>query len=284
MFTTFPSIRLLFPALLSALALGAAPATLPARAAPCAPSFKAIHDFRVGDEFQYRIWKRNPGEEAVRRNLGTLTIRKYRIVSRADSGGTTAYGILGIARVTQMEGGGFVLSHAGAAIDETLRFTDSAGHRLNRCHDDIVPFPEAGPDSDLHTRLRIDSTEAHRFRIVSPDAKLKLLGGIIGARVGDTAIHPIMDAYYSFTYAEGLGLIERIEGGGVAGIGYSEELTGYVRDGKTHGLVTPDDSLVVSIRAMPVRKRPAAAWPFAKNGVHFDLRGRHIPFPALPMR
>lgn len=270
-------------AVMAALTLGT---TVPASAqgAPCAPSFKAIHDFKVGDIFQYRIWKRS-GDPNSLLARGTETIRKYRIITRQDSGDVTTYGLFGLARISEMENGR-VLSSTLAPYSEDLRFVDSAGHRLNRCHGDIVPFPELGAFSGAHTRVRIVAADTQRFRLARPGEKLKILGEELGVRIDDTTLVPIMDAAFSLTYAEGLGLIERSEGG-MMSIGYSEALTGYVRNGKTHGVLDPTLVVVLGVRPGAARDRPVSAlsaWPFVQGEEAFDLRGRRTPFRVAPLR
>lgn len=273
-------------ALLSAIAFWIAASPARVQGAPCEPSFRAIHDFKVGDVFQYRIWRRT-GDPGMLLARGTETIRQYVIASRRDSAESVTYGISGLARASEMENGR-VLSSSTAPFSETLRFVDSAGHRLNRCHGDIVPFPELSQDPRVRTRLRAVPADTQRFRLARPGETIKILGEEVGTLVGDTALAPIMDALFSLAYAEGLGLLERIEGGGpMLQVGYSETLTGFIRDGKVHGVLAPDLAVTLAIRSEADRARPAPgamSWPFRQGDAAFDLRGRRVRQSGLPWR
>lgn len=60
---------------------------------------------------------------------------------------------------------------APSSFHDTLRFVDSAAHRLNGCDGDIVPFPESESSSEwVHTRLRVvpAGTQPFRFAFPSP--------------------------------------------------------------------------------------------------------------------
>lgn len=255
-------------------------------AAACAPTFKEIHDYKPGDIFQYRIWRRSsePGSLLSR---GTETIRKYLIHSRQDSGEAILYRISGLARTSEMENGR-VLSSTTTPFQETLRLVDSAGRRLDRCHGDIVPFPELASDPRNATRVRIAPADTQRFRFVDPAVNLKSFGHEVGIPVNDTALSPIMDVYFGFTYAPGLGLLERFHGGGMMlQVSYSETLTGYIRGGKTYGVLDPTLPVVLSIRPGAARGLPDAAlsaWPLVQGGEAYDLRGRRAPLPVAPLR
>lgn len=274
-----------FPALLSALVLWTPVLSAQAQGAPCAPDFRAIHDFKVGDVFQYRIWRRS-GDPMTLLARGTETIRKYRIHSRRDSGDAILYGVSGSARTSRLVNG-HPDSTSTASFVDTLRFVDSAGNRLDRCHGDIVPLPEFSGIPMTYTRLQAVPADTQRFRLARAGETIKILGQEIGTRTGDTTLSPIMDAYFTMAYARGLGLIERSEGGMMVPVAYSETLTGYVRDGKTFGVVSSDQELPLplSIReAGKARPAPAATtWWLARDAAAFDLRGRRMPQPVLQL-
>lgn len=262
------------------LVLAAALRISVAQPAPCAPTFRAIHDFQVGDVFQYREWQHD-NNWSNRKVVETF--RKVRITSRHDSAGTLTYGIHSISRTNETLGNQPATSSSSFS-DDILRHVDSASHRLNACHWSIVPFPEMR--DPMHTRVEILQANINLFPLARPGQILKVLGRYIGSRTGDTTMAYLADAGYTLVYAEGLGLVAVRIGGGPGGISHTEDLIGHVRGTDTIGVVWKDVDLVsVSIRRSPAqglasRSAPGRPWTF--GNATFDLLGRRLSVPVRP--
>jgi hypothetical protein len=256
------------------MALGTA--GLPARAAPCEPGFRAIHDFQVGDVFQFRD---QGGAQFAAGNMLWEEFRKYRIVSKEGTPQERTYRILGLSRRSAAYPNG-LKDTTYSPIDDSLRLVDSAGHSLNGCAGDTVPMPSPGYG---FTRIEAAQGDTGWFALAGATLRMKRLGYQEVRRPED----PIFDGPRpTRIYAEGLGLVRE-------SIGYLSSparfhiLIGYVRDGRTVGVVFPDEQLlpVTPIRIQPAAgPAPRAGIAAGRPGSPFDLRGRRLAIPQARAR
>lgn len=257
------------PAFLALCPVGA----IPARAVACEPDLLAIHDFQVGQVFQYRDeW----GMQLARGTMDSEEYRKYRITSMAETPQSRTYRIQGLSRRSNTYPSG-LKDTTYAVLDETLSVADSAGHPLNGCPGDTVPMPYPGSG---FTRVEAGQGDTRWFALAEPSLRMKRLGHQEVRMPGG----PVVDGPRpTRTYAEGLGLVQET----VSYLSLPSRLrtlTGYVRDGRIVGSILPDEQLRPQA---PVPILPASG--FARRAgitgagptAFFDLRGRRLAFPRL---
>lgn len=197
----------------------------------CGPGVREIFDFHVGDVFQYRIY----GQTLDGILHFEEVIRKYKVAARNESGFIRTYDITGLVSHSTIDKGVLVSKTYGSET-KTVAYLDTAGSPFNGCAGAIVPMTS---DPSLVTRVEELRGDTSAFPLAKPGLRMKAYGRVLGI-LRDTAIGPIADADQRETYAEGLGLVSAYYGG----IGpYSRTaLIGYVKDGDTVGVISPDSS------------------------------------------
>jgi hypothetical protein len=280
--STFPfripryALRLPFLAALPALqALGPA-WPQPAPAAACDPSFPAIHDFQVGDVFQYRI---QGGAQFAAGEAKWDELRKYRISAKEGTPQARTYRIAGLSRRYAAYPNGLKDTTYGI-IEDSLRLVDSVEHPLNGCAGDTVPVPDPGYG---FTRIEVARGDTGWFALAEPSLLMKRLGGQEVPMPGQ----PVFDGPRpTRIYAEGLGMV----GESVAYLSTSarvQSLTGYVRAGRTVGAIVPDAQLQAGT---PIRVRPVSDQTRGdriaggRRTASFDAWGRRLAVPRIRAR
>lgn len=236
-----------------------------AGAAPCAPGNAAIHDFQVGDIFQYRY-------EAYLYSAGILkheAWRKVRVFSKSGAPQARNYAVEIRTRYDVVRADGS-RTRTYSAKDSTLFYADSAGHSLNFCAGDTVPSPSPGFG---HTTVEAAEGDTGWYPLAKPGIRMKRVGKRQFFLPGEPAVVDASQPIH--VYAEGLGLVHRTVSG-FFGPWITETLAGYSKAGDNRGVVLSDEELSqpVAIRG-PVAAR-SGAWAgrpgSAKEG--FDLTGR----------
>lgn len=238
-----------------------------AGAAPCSPGYLAMHEFQVGDVFQYRA----KGGYNFTKPVTTLDIRKVRIVSKSETSQSRIYVAEVLYRNQGFTDSGPLSVWTGQSLD-TLAYLDSAGHSVNGCHGEVVPMPAPGWGL---TRIEVGQGDTGWFTLASTNLRMKRFEERV-LRPGDE----IIDApVYTVTYAEGLGAVRTAWGPGLTQPPSQTLLTGYIRNGARTGEVTPDQELLnpVSLHPSPPRDRTLHPEKFATlPQTTFDLRGRSL--------
>lgn len=246
-------------AIFFAFALGvaaAAPSPAPkAVADSCGPSYLEIYDFKIGDVFQYsRLFASNAG----RRSFDA----KYTVLAKEAFPDGFRYQVSGLTKTFSYP----ALPRDGyGQTSETWEFRDSLPHRsLDGCRNEVVRFPQSGPEAisfgpsgEYYTRIGIWPCDTLDFGLSTCSDKLKVFGALKGSRpinvysdtLGTSA--PIIELFAA--YARGLGMVRKefdfLEGQ------ESLRLKGFIRNGRTFGVVDPDDFFRVTVA---LGSRPAA--------------------------
>ncbi|MBW8888007.1 MAG: hypothetical protein JF616_09650 [Fibrobacteres bacterium] len=268
-----------------ALALGFLGVLLPSIAAraqtttpACGPGVREIFDFHVGDIFQYRIYSQDP----VGMGHNKEVIRKYEVVSRNESGFIRTYDFSGLESRRSLIGN-VVAEQSYNDYQETRAYLDTAGSPFNGCPGEIVRMI---PDPDLniragggYTRVQALRGDTSKFALAGPDLRMKAYGGRELGRVQDSVIIPVLDWDEEGTYAEGLGLVYAY----FRSLGpYTRvDLVGYVKDGDTVGVVSPDTSFrhTTALHSPAARRTGAGSLSAEAGGVlsAYDAQGRQLP-------
>ena len=250
----------------------------------CGPDFSTIHDFKVGDVFErYSVkWSWHP--EVNDDVHFSKIIRKYTVVSAQKSGKAKTYDISGIElRINGFWKGGetHTAGKSSRNFQERLEYIDSGTNFLNQCKGEIVSADTSDSDATLiKTKIQVASGVSNEFPLGDDSTSLKWIGGEeLGKYAEDgTMDGKIVDVTFKAVYAKELGLVSYRSGGGFS-FPFTDEvkLTGYVKNGRTVGIVTPDHVLmdVTAIRnknfANSLETRMASK---TKSGYQFDVLGR----------
>jgi hypothetical protein len=209
----------------------------------CGPNFSTIHDFKVGDVFERHSleWEMDPNGIV----LYSKTIRKSKVVSLQKTGNAMAYDISGIeVRIHGFWKGGETRSAGN--FQERLEYIDSGSNFLNKCKGEIVSADISGTDANrTKTKIQVASGISEHFPLAGDSASLKWIGGEELGTYGDdgTLIGRISDGTFKAVYAKGLGLVDLSSGGGLFPFTDEVKLTGYIKNGRTVGIITPDHLL-----------------------------------------
>ena len=236
----------------------------------CGPGVREIFDFHVGDVFQYRIYSQTLD--------GILhfeeVIRKYKVVSRNESGFIRTYDFTGLVSHSTMASG-VLVSRTYGSETKTAAYLDTVGSPFNACAGAIVPMTS---DPAFVTRAEELRGDTSAFPLAKPGLRMKAYGRVLG-KLQDTAIVRLPDLDQRETYAEGLGLVSAYYGG--YGPYSQTSLIGYVKDGDTVGVISPDSSFLHPDALIPPAARRTGpegrAGTAAQASPVYDAAGRCMP-------
>lgn len=244
-------------------------------ASGCAPGWREIFDFQVGDVFQIRSFHENfpLGEHP---NLETL--RKYRVISRQDSGASRTYVFRGWEKRTQSYYGAVdPVRIDTAAYSETRTYRDTANDPFDGCSGSLVPMPHTGPPDQLYTQVETHTGDTAVFPLAQAGLRMKTYGRRLG-EMRDTSVAWLADVDLLETYAEGLGMVSAFYGGyDAASTRYS--LVGYAKGGDTVGVVSPDWSFwhPIALKSPVTNRLGSARDAMGAKLATYDSQGRHAP-------
>jgi hypothetical protein len=230
-----------------------------AAAAPSSPGNLAMHEFQVGDVFQYRA----QGGYVMTMPVTTIGTRKHRIVSKAETPLSRTYVVDVLYRTEGFTDNGPLSVLTGRYLD-TLSYLDSSGHGLNGCPGEVVPMPAPGAG---RTRVEAVQGDTGWFALASPGLRMKRFR----ERISNPG-EPVVDApTYAVVYAEGLGAVGTTVGPGLTQPASKEVMTGYIRNGTVTGEVSSDQHLLQTVSIRPTRPRT----DIGIRGCRRWGRGRH---------
>jgi len=244
-----------------------------ASASACLPGVREIFDFHVGDVFQYLLIK--PGDVP---GTSLEIVRKYRVVSRNESGSTLTYDFSGFEARTSLKNG-IEVGKTYPNYSETRAYRDTAHSPFNGCPGDYVPMTSA-PDMD--TRVEALRGDTSVFHLAGPGLRMKTYGRTLG-KWQDNVFNQVVDGEQRETYAEGLGLVSGSYGGYPTPPD-TTSLIGYVKGGDTVGVVTPDSSFWTTTALNAPAARRTGKFLQGDGGVTpaYDAQGR--AWPAMGAR
>lgn len=232
----------------------------------CTPDFKEVYNFQIGDVFQY--------VEESSTSIGglyptTKITSKYSIESKTANGDTLMYSISGIRRTDSWCAGNPTSdpicdpSSYSEFFNETLVYIDSAMHFLNRCKDELVSgFSEdinSISDSVVYTKIQIQIEDTNHVKIIGGP------GNLFTYNANDSLI-TIDYAEFKDVYARNLGKISHelwfFE------VNESKYLQGYINNGDTTGVISPDENLIVSTNTI-IKQDVLKIYPNPTDGVIF---------------
>jgi hypothetical protein len=261
-----------------ALALGFLSLLLPSIAAraqtttpACGPGVREIFDFHVGDIFQYRIYS----QAAQGMGHYAEVIRKYKVVSRNESGFIRTYDFSGWESHSSLLES-TLLEKSFNSYQGTGTYLDTAHSPFNGCPGEIVTMTN---EPGLDTRVEAFQGDTSVFPLARPGLRMKAFGRVLGRR-RDTTLVPIPDAGgEAETFAEGLGLVSASHGG--LGPFSHTYLVGYVKGRDTVGVVSPDSSFwhTTALPSPAARRTGSAILSADAGGVisAYDAQGRQLP-------
>lgn len=244
-------------------------------ASGCAPGWRQLFDFQVGDVFQVRDFHENfpLGEHP---NLETL--RKYRVISRRDSGASRTYVFGGWEKRTQSYyGSANPVQVDTARYSETRIYRDTANDPFEGCSGSLVPMPHTGPHDQLYTQVETHTGDTAVFPLARAGLRMKTYGRRLG-EMRDTSVAWLVDVDLLETYAEGLGMVSAFYGGyDAASTSYS--LVGYVKGGDTVGVVSPDSNFWYPIALNPpeAHRMGSVRNAMGTRQSAYDAQGRLAP-------
>lgn len=246
----------------------------------CGPGVREIFDFHVGDVFQYRTVGTVPYPGGS--GFFNETIRKYKVVSRNESGFIRTYDLSSLEFNATLRNG-VLQSRTYSDHAETRAYFDTAGSPFNGCAGAIVPMTSSDQsyvsngNPVIVTRVEELRGDTSAFPLAKPGLRMKAYGRVQGMRQ-DTVIAPIPDAGPVETYAEGLGLVSADYGYTIGGAHTRTLLIGYVKDGDTVGVVSPDSSFwhPSALNPPTARRSGARGLPGAEAGPAYDAAGRFV--------
>lgn len=237
------------------------------------PDTREFYDFQVGDVFQYR-------RESFAFSNTTETIRKVKILNREEQDSSIVYSINEIrSSVSYSFTAPPFYSYSNIDRDWTIDLTyDSPLNFLNEMYpQQLFDLYEGwdtfcgAPDDGIYTPVKIE--------------KDSVTGRIIKSMANNTAdsydnvffflddnSDILMNGYcIAYTLREHMtGLGEVYNEGEIIDNGYVERLVGYIKDGDTTGIITPD-AVILSLENESLKKSSAIIHPNFSNGF-FQLK------------
>lgn len=197
----------------------------------CSPGVKDIYNFAPGDIFQYR-YQMDDFTTGIGIPITEIVLTRIKILEKEDTGDSLRY----LRQVHQysyqkvFNGPIDRTNENRKEFTDTLVIIDSVNHKLNTCQDSLVLISSDDPILAIYG---ITDTLFARTNIFSDEKSKKAFGGwdnIFVLRNNHLEPGP-GDFNFEEIYAEGLGLTWVTSW--FFEIAYSEELTGYVKDGDT---------------------------------------------------
>jgi hypothetical protein len=236
----------------------------------CSPGVREIFDFHVGDIFQYRIYS-----QAIE-GMGHYSeiIRKYKVVSRNESGFIRTYDFSGWESHSSLLEK-VLIEKSFNSYQGTGTYLDTMNSPFNGCPGEIVSMTDG---QGLDTRVEAFLGDTSVFPLAGPSLRMKRYGYQLGWRK-DTAIVRIIDGNGTLeTYAEGLGLVSA----SYTSLGPFTRtyLVGYVKGGDTVGVVSPDSSFwhTTSLQSPAALRTGSGGFTTGAEGIRsaYDAQGRQI--------
>ncbi|MBW8887346.1 MAG: hypothetical protein JF616_06245 [Fibrobacteres bacterium] len=288
------------------MANAAGPNALSAAADSCGPSYLDIYDFQVGDVFQY---SRSRWDAGGGNGQYAGDDRKYTILSKDAHPDGYRYQVRGLIRSWSFTPAN---NQQFGSFNGTWLFTDSlAKPSLNACEDQVAKmlygsFPPGPPRATgYYTRVHIAIGDTFDIRFLTDTTRLKYFGAPITSQYPNNNLYvdsagnillgeqgPIENGPLTYleVYAAGLGIVHSENAEFESSPKMS--MTGYIRNGVTHGKVESDSAfgVTVAIRAPspegmthPDPYRPSEIDPFlfsaGKSGLRDPLGRRAQSFP-----
>lgn len=209
----------------------------------CGPNFQEVYNFNIGDVFQYvNLSYKSAGGAG----LTEKTTTKYTVTSKTLNGDTITYTIDGIRNIdyycARDEINWCDNPSKSEVFQDTLIYIDSIDHFLNKCNQEVVPLSSMGRSCYKYDLLTIIQT------FMEGTNQIKKIGEHFYTYEDDSLVSSFpeecMPWFYEM-YAKNLGKIESYKYW-YHGDSDHSSLQGYVKNGDTTGIVTPDGDLLVS--------------------------------------
>ena len=230
----------------------------------CAPNFRQIYNFNIGDVFQRveESWVSAGGT-----GLSVVITSKYEIVEKDIIGDSLIYKIEGIkfqdyncdeplACLDQ--------NPKSSIINDQLIFVDSANHFLNHCAGDYVSGFLSSADANIdnaneyYCELFIDTIEGK---------VQKKLGGLQPIyHMEDDSLVAQLEIGFNEQFEPGLGSKKRTYS--FFEVSSSSYLQGYIKNGDTTGVITPDNELT-SIQECNEQRLSITIYPNPSTGLFY---------------
>lgn len=248
------------------------------------PDFWDIFDFEVGDVFQYSIFNANLSGYGDMEN----NTKKYAILSKNIQPSSVSYEIEGIMRISGYTWGGGMFWLYSYPFTENLEFTDSSNHFSNLYSRSLMQLWEcesfSGFNNVAYSRVILEKDANNRYfkkygilsYTMGIDSDLYYLQNDYSDTLHKYSM-PVMDpeGLLGMKFTEGLGAVQSFWA-------YWEgeqriTLEGYVKNGDTVGIITPDSLLLVNINSNKAIKEEVNVFPNpADKTVNFKFPANEV--------